>query len=68
MRGCAPPRMHARLADKRVNRVNRRREFFYASPLEAKQHLLELAGDLLQYEEASEALEYHQSLTLKAQA
>ncbi len=60
--------MHARLADKRVNRVNRRREFFYASPLEAKQHLLELTGDLLQYEETSEALEYHQSLTLKAQA
>ena len=60
--------MHARLADKRVNRVNLRREFFYASPSEAKQHLLELAGDLLQYEETSEALEYHQSLTLKAQA
>ncbi|HEX5540494.1 MAG TPA: DUF4041 domain-containing protein [Micromonospora sp.] len=55
--------MHARLADRRVNRVNLRREFFYATPEEAKEHLLELAGSLLQYEEDPEALEYRQSLT-----
>jgi len=60
-------KMHARLADKRVNRVNLRREFFYATPSEVKQHLLELAGDLLQYEESPEALEFHQSATLRAQ-
>jgi hypothetical protein len=54
--------MHDRLADKRVNWVNRRREFFYASPSEAKQHLLELAGELLEYTEESEAVEYRQSL------
>ncbi|KUL28055.1 chromosome segregation ATPase [Actinoplanes awajinensis subsp. mycoplanecinus] len=55
--------MHARLADRRVNLVNQRREFFYATPAEAKQHLMELTGSLLQYEEVPEALEYRQSRT-----
>jgi Meiotically up-regulated gene 113 len=54
--------LHQRLADCRVNRVNLRREFFYATPEEVKAQLLEVVpGDLLQYEETSEALEYHQS-------
>lgn len=53
--------LHRRLADRRVNRVNRRREFFYATPAEVKQHLLELTGSLLEYEEVPEALEYRQS-------
>jgi hypothetical protein len=55
--------MHERLADRRVNMVNRRREFFYASPDDAKKLLLELAGELLKFEDLPEALEYHQSLT-----
>jgi Domain of unknown function (DUF4041)/T5orf172 domain len=55
-------KMHDRLADRRVNWVNRRREFFYVSPAEAKQHLLELTGDLLEYIEEPEALEYRQSI------
>lgn len=55
--------MHSRLADRRVNTVNHRREFFYATPAEAKQHLMELTGNLLQYEETPEALEYRQSRT-----
>ncbi|MBB5872781.1 hypothetical protein F4553_006215 [Allocatelliglobosispora scoriae] len=55
--------MHSRLASRRVNLVNQRREFFYVTPHEAKQHLLELAGDLLEYNESPEALEYRQSLT-----
>lgn len=56
-------RMHARLADRRVNQVNQRREFFYATPAEAKTLLAELAGNLLQYEEVPQALEFRQSLT-----
>lgn len=56
--------MHERLAERRVNVVNRRREFFKASPLEAKGHLAELAGELLEFEDVPEALEYRQSLTL----
>lgn len=55
-------KMHARLAGRRVNWVNRRREFFYITPQEAKQHLLELAGELLEYTDEPEALEYRQSL------
>jgi hypothetical protein len=54
--------MHERLADTRVNVVNRRREFFYATPLDVKGILSELAGELLQFREESEALEYRQCM------
>jgi uncharacterized small protein (DUF1192 family) len=54
--------MHDRLADRRVNRVNKRREFFYITPSEAKTHLLALAGDLLEYTDVAEAVEYRQSV------
>ncbi|MEY9211482.1 DUF4041 domain-containing protein [Thermobifida halotolerans] len=53
--------MHRRLADKRVNRVNQRREFFYATPAEVRVLLSEVAGDILEYNEVPEALEYRQS-------
>lgn len=53
--------MHERLADRRVNRVNTRREFFYATPREAKEHLLALTGVLLHFDETPEALEFRQS-------
>ena len=53
-------------ADRRVNRVNQRREFFYATPEEVKAHLVELAGELLQFEDIPEALEFHQSQNLTA--
>jgi hypothetical protein len=56
--------LHQRLADRRVNRINTRREFFYATPEEVKAHLLEVAGDILSYEETPEALEYRQSKNL----
>lgn len=55
--------MHERLAGRRVNLVNQRREFFRATPLEAKAHLAELAGELLQFQDVPEALEYRESLT-----
>ncbi|KQW21576.1 chromosome segregation ATPase [Afipia sp. Root123D2] len=58
--------MHERLASTRVNAVNRRREFFRTSPVEAKQHLGDLAGELLQFDEVPEALEYRQTLKLTA--
>jgi uncharacterized small protein (DUF1192 family) len=54
--------MHGRFADRRVNRVNKRREFFYATPSEVKNVLVELAGDLLEYTETAEAIEYRQSV------
>ncbi len=55
--------MHARLAERRVNLVNERREFFRATPLEAKTHLAALAGELLQFQDVPEALEYRESLS-----
>ncbi len=58
--------MHDRLADLRVNIVNQRREFFRATPLEVKAHLGELAGELLEFKEAPEALEYRQTLRVQA--
>lgn len=54
--------MHDRLAPRRVNAVNKRREFFKASPSEAKELLSDLAGELLQFNEMPEAIEYRQSL------
>lgn len=53
--------MHKRLSEKRVNRINTRREFFNCSPAEAKAHLSELAGELLEFTDAPEALEWRQS-------
>lgn len=55
--------MHEKLSRSRVNVVNRRREFFRVSPLEVKTHLAELAGELLQFQDVPEALEYRQCLT-----
>lgn len=55
--------MHARLAGKRVNHVNLRREFFRVTPAVVKAHLVELAGELLQFQDIPEALEYRESLT-----
>jgi hypothetical protein len=59
--------LHQRLAHKRVNRVNLRREFFYATPTEVKVLLGEVAGALLHFEDHPEALEYHQSRTAAGQ-
>jgi hypothetical protein len=56
--------LHQRLAERRVNRINTRREFFYATPEEVKAHLLDVAGELLSYEDVPEALEYRQSRNL----
>lgn len=58
--------LHERLADRRVNRVNTRREFFYATPEEVKTHLLELAGEILQFDDLAEAVEFRQSQTTTA--
>ncbi|MFC9434455.1 DUF4041 domain-containing protein [Nocardia sp. NPDC057030] len=61
--------LHRRLADKRVNKVNPRREFFYATPAEVRAHLEDLIGQflepgqLLEFNELAEAEEYYQSRT-----
>jgi hypothetical protein len=54
--------LHQRLSEKKVNRVNPRREFFYATPSEVRQLLAEVAGaHLVEYNERPEALEWHAS-------
>jgi hypothetical protein len=58
--------MHQRLASKRVNQVNMRREFFKVTPLEAKAHLAELAGELLQFNDTPEATEFRESVARNA--
>ena len=57
--------MHQKLANVRVNSVNQRREFFYATPSEVKALLGELAGELLQFQEVPEAIEYRQCLNAR---
>ena len=54
--------MHRRLADRRVNRVNLRREFFYATAAEVRDLLADVAGDLLEYTDTAEAFEFRQSV------
>ena len=58
--------MHQQLANVRVNTINNRREFFRAAPLEVKGLLTELAGELLQFQEVPEALEYRQCLNARS--
>ena len=60
--------MHERLAAVQVKTVNRRREFFRVTPLEVKAHLSEFAGELLEFREIPEALEYRQCLRAQAEA
>lgn len=59
--------MHRQLADRRVNQVNLRREFFRATPSEAKALLAELAGEILEFKETPEAVEFRQSETFRKQ-
>jgi hypothetical protein len=54
-------KLHAHFADRRVNQINQRREFFYATPAQVRDQLLRLTGELLTFEESPEALEFRQS-------
>ena len=53
--------MHDNLATSRINTVNQRREFFRVSLTDVKGQLSKLAGEMLQFQEFPEALEYRQS-------
>lgn len=53
--------LHAHFAERALNHVNRRREFFFASPSEVREVLLEKVGSLLEFKEHGEATEYLQS-------
>jgi hypothetical protein len=61
-------KLHELLASARVNAVNHRREFFHATPTQIKGLLGKLAGELLEFKEIPEALEYRQSMKTREQA
>ena len=54
--------LHHHFADKRVNRINTRREFFYTTPAEVRDALTKIAGNLLEFTEEPTADQYYQSL------
>ena len=53
--------LHKEFSERRVNWVNNRREFFFATPREVREVLAEKVGGLLEYNDTPEALEYFQS-------
>ena len=59
--------LHRRFADKRVNRINTRREFFYATPAQVRDALSQIAGNLLEFTDEPEAEQYRLSLQMAAE-
>ncbi len=57
--------LHEALSHKRVNIVNRHREFFYVTPVEVREVLTQFQGNLLSFEEFPEALEWRQSENMR---
>ena len=53
--------LHKAFADRRVNFVNQRREFFFATPAEVRDVLMQKFGGLLEFNETPAAPEYFQS-------
>jgi hypothetical protein len=61
-------KLHAALDKQRVNKVNIRREFFYADPAQVRDLLQQIAGQhLLEYHETPQALEWRASDTTHQQ-
>ncbi len=54
--------LHQHFSDRAVNRVNSRREFFFATPAEVRDVLAEKVGNLLDFAEHPDATEYLQSV------
>jgi hypothetical protein len=53
--------LHRAFAERRVNHVNLRREFFFATPAEVRNVLLEQVGNLLEFVEEPDASQFLQS-------
>lgn len=58
--------LHHAFASRRVNMINAHREFFYVKPLAVKEVLHKFRGDLLNFTDVPEALEWRQSENLRA--
>jgi hypothetical protein len=57
--------LHAAFAERRLNLVNLRREFFLATPVEVEAVLAATEGSLLEFVENPEADEWHQSVNAR---
>lgn len=53
--------LHTHFRSRAVNAVNNRKEFFFAKPVEVRGVLIEKMGNLLEFSEGAESLEYLQS-------
>ncbi|EKX55709.1 Chromosome segregation ATPase [Rhodobacter sp. AKP1] len=53
--------LHNHFRDRALNAVNARKEFFFATPAEVRDVLMDKVGSLLEFSEVGEALEFHQS-------
>ncbi len=53
--------LHKHFAARALNQANSRKEFFFASPAEVREVLLEKVGNLLEFTEHAESTEYLQS-------
>jgi hypothetical protein len=53
--------LHKAFNENRLNRVNTRREFFFASPEEVRQVLADKVGNLLEFKEEADSTQYLQS-------
>lgn len=56
--------LHKHFATKALNQANPRKEFFFATPAEVRDVLLEKVGNLLEFSEHADATEYLQSMNL----
>lgn len=59
--------LHRRFAQQRVNKVNLRREFFYVTPEQVRDELLQISGNLLEFVEEPEAEQYRLSQSMGQQ-
>jgi hypothetical protein len=55
--------LHKEFGERRMNRVNLRREFFFATPAQVREVLKTKVGNLLEFTESPEATQYYQSHT-----
>ncbi|MDO5634323.1 MAG: DUF4041 domain-containing protein [Micrococcus sp.] len=53
--------LHKHFSERALNRANARKEFFFATPAEVRDVLLEQLGNILEFSEEAEALEFRQS-------
>lgn len=58
-------KLHHRFADRRVNIINKRREFFAVTPAEVKEAIKELAGNLLDFTDEPSAEQYRESEVIR---